>query len=206
MAWCFTALENTHRLGRKNFGCSCRGRRDLCITMSNHLVTPGYHIIPSHLVPQPIFVPFITVFHIHFGPHDSSLRKPLPLSSTSFLIKPLGRIIFRTDRQPLPLTRRFIRDLHNIHQLLLILNCKVDLVIIARAEIDLDVLVAPEKHDCAWVVDFVHGVEVGNGFVVDGIDDGEISNERGEFGEVFVLGGGLVGEWKESVRVMMKMY
>jgi hypothetical protein len=66
--------------------------------------------------------------------------------------------------------------------------------------------VSPEEHDSARVVDFVHGVEVGNGFVVDGIDDGEIFNERGEFGEVFVLGGGLVGEWKESVRVVMKMY
>jgi hypothetical protein len=77
-------------------------------------------------------------------PHTSLLSPPPP-----HLIQPLGRIILGTNRQSLPLTRRLIRHLHNIHQLLLILNLKVYLVIVPRAKVDLNVLVPPEKHDCA---------------------------------------------------------
>lgn len=39
---------------------------------------------------------------------------------------------------------------------------KVDLIVIARAEINQNMLVAPEKHDGAWVPQFVHVIEVGD--------------------------------------------
>jgi hypothetical protein len=62
--------------------------------------------------------------------------------SRRFLVHPLCRVILRTDRQPLPLTRRLIRHLHDIHKLLLLRNREVDLVVISRAEVDLYVFVA----------------------------------------------------------------
>jgi hypothetical protein len=34
------------------------------------------------------------------------------------------------------------------------------LVVVARAEIDHDVLVPEKEHDCAWVVQLIHGIEV----------------------------------------------
>lgn len=50
-------------------------------------------------------------------------------------------------------------------------------------------LVTPEKHDRACVVQLVHGVEVWDEGRVDGVDDGEVFDERGGFEEVLVLGG-----------------
>lgn len=83
---------------------------------------------------------------------------PIP----ALLVHPLSAIILRTHHQSLPLTRTPIHRLHDINQLLLIANRKIDFIIIPRAKVNLHVPVAPEKHDRARVVDFVHGVEVGD--------------------------------------------
>jgi hypothetical protein len=104
------------------------------------------------------------------------------------LVKPLSAIILRTHRQPFPFTRRLIRHLHDIHQFLLIRNRKVNLVVVPRAKIDLDVFVAPEKHDRACVVQLVHCVEVWDSRIVHRVDDGEVLDDGGELEEVLVLG------------------
>lgn len=49
-------------------------------------------------------------------------------------------------------------------------------------------LVAPEEHDSALVVDFVHGVEVGDFGVVDEVDGGEVLHEVGGAVEDLVHG------------------
>lgn len=81
-------------------------------------------------------------------------------SSNLLLVCPLRRIIPRTNNQALALARPTIHGLQDINQLLLGANRKVDLVVISRAKVDLHVLVAPEEHDSARIIDFVHGVEV----------------------------------------------
>jgi len=61
------------------------------------------------------------------------------------------------------------------------------------------VLVAPEKHDRACVVQLVHGVEVPDQRRVDRVDDGEVLDQRRGFEEVFVLGGLVWGwEWRKD--------
>jgi hypothetical protein len=52
--------------------------------------------------------------------------------------------------------------------------------------------VPPEKHNSTRIINLVHGVEVWDGSVVDGVYDGEVFDEWGGFVEVFVLLGTLV--------------
>ena len=153
---------------------------DVCWDVMCSLSLQSHHVCPFyHRRIKCAFPPF---------------QPPHLTPSISHLIQPLRTIILRTNRQPLPFTRGPIRDLNNIHQLLLIRNLKVDLVVIPRPEIDLDVLVAPEKHDGAWVVELVHGVEVGHETGVDDVDYGVRGDEGGDFVEVFVLEEGRVSE------------
>ena len=46
--------------------------------------------------------------------------------------------------------------------------------------------VPKEKHDSAWVVELVHGVEVGDFLDVYDVEDGEILNGFGAFDKHFV--------------------
>lgn len=41
-----------------------------------------------------------------------------------------------------------------------------------------------EEHDCAWVVEFVHLIEVGHFFDVADVDDSEVFDAVGNFWEV----------------------
>ncbi len=50
----------------------------------------------------------------------------------------------------------------NVNQFLAVRQGPVDLVVVTRPQIDHDVLVAKEKHHRAWIVQFIHGSEVGH--------------------------------------------
>jgi len=86
----------------------------------------------------------------------------LPPPFSLRLIRPFSRVVPRTNNKSLALARSPIYRLQYINQLLLRPNRKVDLVVIARAKVNLHMLVSPEEHDGAGIVDFVHGVEVGD--------------------------------------------
>jgi hypothetical protein len=78
------------------------------------------------------------------------------------LVCPFSRVIPRTNNEPLAFARAPIDCFEYVNQLLLSADGKVDLVVVARAKVDLHVFVAPEEHDSTRIVDFVHGVEVWN--------------------------------------------
>jgi hypothetical protein len=86
---------------------------------------------------------------IHTIPHRVYLQAPaIPCPSHWYLlIHPLRTPILRTNRESLAFTRRLVRHLEHIDQVLLVRDGEVDLVVVARAEVDLDVFVSPEKHD-----------------------------------------------------------
>jgi hypothetical protein len=48
------------------------------------------------------------------------------------------------------------------------------LVVVACAEIDHDVLVPEEEHDCAWVVQLIHGIEVWHLRDIHYVDDSKV--------------------------------
>lgn len=49
-----------------------------------------------------------------------------------------------------------VYDLNHVNQLLFAANEKVDLVVVARAGVDHDMLVAPKEHERTWIIEFVH--------------------------------------------------
>jgi hypothetical protein len=116
-----------------------------------------------------------------------SLLTPLPRIA---LIKPLCRIILWAYRQSFPFTRCLIRDLHDVNQLLLFCDCKINLIVVACAKVDLNMLVAPEKHDGTWIIELIHGVEIRHQGVIDSVDYGKVFNHIGNLVEVFILGEG----------------
>lgn len=67
----------------------------------------------------------------------------------------LGRVILRWDHKTSSLTGPSVDRLQDVNHLLLVLQGPVDFVVVAGAKIDHYVLVAEEKHHCAWVVQLI---------------------------------------------------
>ena len=74
----------------------------------------------------------------------------------------LCRVVLWRDHETPTLPGAPVDGLHDVHHLLLVLHGPVDLVVVSRAQVDHDVLVAEEEHDGARVVQLVHLVEVGD--------------------------------------------
>lgn len=53
-----------------------------------------------------------------------------------------------------------VNCLHNINEFLFVIHGPVNFVVISRPQINHDMLVAKEKHNCAWIIEFVHCVEI----------------------------------------------
>ncbi|CAN8008174.1 unnamed protein product, partial [Ixodes pacificus] len=85
----------------------------------------------------------------------------------------LCRVVLGGDDQTSALACPPVHGLYDVHHLLLVLQGPVDLVVVARAQVDHDVLVAEEEHDRAWVVQFVHLVEVRHLRDVHQVDGGK---------------------------------
>ncbi|CAN7949868.1 unnamed protein product, partial [Ixodes pacificus] len=91
----------------------------------------------------------------------------------------LCRVVLGGDDQTSALARPPVHGLYDVHHLLLVLQGPVDLVVVARAQVDHDVLVAEEEHDRAWVVQFVHLVEVRHLRDVHQVDGGKVLDLHG---------------------------
>lgn len=66
---------------------------------------------------------------------------PVPSLSLPASVEPLGRVILGRHHETLPLARAPIHRLDDIDELVFAVNRKVDLVVIPRAEVDLNVFV-----------------------------------------------------------------
>ena len=66
------------------------------------------------------------------------------------------RVVFRRVDQTAALLAAAVDNLDDVDEVLLVFNDKVDLVVVAGAEVDHHVFVAPEEHHGASVVEFVH--------------------------------------------------
>lgn len=65
-------------------------------------------------------------------------------------------VVHRRHHQTAAFSRAPVHNLDNVDQLLLVGYCKVDLVVVARAQVDHHVLIPPKEHDRTRVVEFVH--------------------------------------------------
>jgi hypothetical protein len=72
-----------------------------------------------------------------------------------FLIAIFCGIIFGRYHQTSTFSRASVYCLDNINHLLLILQCPVYFIVVASAQIDHDVLISEEEHDCARIVQLV---------------------------------------------------
>ena len=78
-------------------------------------------------------------------------------------------------RRPAPfLSLPPVHSLHYIHHLLRVLQGPVDLVVVACAKINHDVLVAVEEHEGARVIQLVHLIEVRNLCDVHQVDSSKV--------------------------------
>ena len=99
----------------------------------------------------------------------------------------MRRVILRTHDQTSSFLCTSIDDLDDIYQVLLVIDVKIELVVISSAEITHHMFIPPEEHDCTYVVELVHLVEVLNLGVVACVDDGKVSDLVGDFVEHLVL-------------------
>jgi hypothetical protein len=104
-----------------------------------------------------------------------------------YLIPIPRRVILRTDHQTPPFLRPSIYRLQNIHQLALILQHPIQLIVISGTKITHHMLIAEEEHDRHGIVEFVHGLEVRHLVQVAEIDGREVLDTVGDFVQDFVL-------------------
>ncbi len=81
-------------------------------------------------------------------------------SLASRLVSVLGGVIFGGHNETPPLSSTSVHSLNNVHHLLWVFQCPVNLVVVTRPQIDHDVFITKEEHHCTWVVEFVHFIEV----------------------------------------------
>jgi hypothetical protein len=103
------------------------------------------------------------------------------------LVAVSGGVVLGTDDQTAALLGALIDGLADVDELLLVLEDKVELVVVTGAQIDHHVLVAEEPHDGAGVVQLVHLVEVGHLVNVAQVDDAEILDALGDLVQHLVL-------------------
>ena len=77
------------------------------------------------------------------------------------LISVLCRVVLRRYHKTSALALR-VHDLHDIDEFLFIVHGPVDLVVVARSQVNHDVLISEEKHYCARIIKLIHRVEIGN--------------------------------------------
>ncbi len=78
------------------------------------------------------------------------------------LVSVFRGVVFGGDNETPPLPSTSVYSLNNVHHLLWIFQCPVNLVVVTSSQIDHDVFITIEEHDCTWVVELVHFVEVGH--------------------------------------------
>lgn len=53
-----------------------------------------------------------------------------------------------------------VHNFNNVNELLLVVHGPVDLVVVSSTQINHDMLIPEEKHDSAWVIQLIHGIEI----------------------------------------------
>ena len=96
------------------------------------------------------------------------------LDGCESLVAVFRRVVFRRNDKPAAFPRASIDGLNDVNHLEFVVKRPIDLIVVARAEIDHYVLVPEEKHDSTGVVELVHGVEIGHFRDVDHINRSKI--------------------------------
>lgn len=97
------------------------------------------------------------------------------------------RIVLRAHHKTPALLRSPVNRLQNIHQLTLILQHPVQLVIVSRTKITHHVFIPEEEHNRHGIVEFVHGLEVWHFVEIAEINRREVLHSVGDFVQDFVL-------------------
>lgn len=87
---------------------------------------------------------------------SSSKKRRLERPLDRLLVLVPCRVVFGGIDKTASLFAAAVDNFDNVDEVLLVFNDKVDFVVVAGAEIDHHVLVAPEEHHGAGVVEFVH--------------------------------------------------
>mmetsp|Transcript_43079 Transcript_43079/g.97981 ORF Transcript_43079/g.97981 Transcript_43079/m.97981 type:complete len:208 (+) Transcript_43079:118-741(+) len=98
----------------------------------------------------------------------------------------LGRVVLGRDDETPAFPGATVDNLHNVDELLLVLQRPVDLVVVTRPKIDHDVLVSEEEHDGGGVVKLVHGVEVRHLRDIHKVNDGKVLDLVGDVEKALV--------------------
>jgi hypothetical protein len=171
------------------------------VTYLNNLVSNSYHKTPSRAV-IPSISPDASIHNVYLNPNQGrSLPAVCPAIAsaaalcrdihrtltTSHLVPVPGRIILRTNHQTPPLLCSPIHRLQNIHQLALVLEHPVQLIVITRPKIAHHMLVTEEEHDGHRIVQFVHGLKVRHLVQVAQVDGRKVLDAVGDFVQDLVL-------------------
>lgn len=119
----------------------------------------------------------------YLSPHGINSRDHMFVS----LVSVSGRVILRTDHQTAPLLSTLVDGFADIDELLLVLENKVELVVVTGAQIDHHVFVAEEPHDGTGIVELVHLVEIGDLVNVAKVDNAEVLDALGDLVEDLIL-------------------
>jgi methyl coenzyme M reductase subunit C len=92
----------------------------------------------------------------------------------AFLVTVLGGVVLWSNHQTTAFPGAPVYGLHNVDELLLVLQGPVDLVVVSSPEINHDVLVPEEEHHCRRVVQLIHGVEIRDLCDVNKVDDRKV--------------------------------
>ncbi len=79
-----------------------------------------------------------------------------------FLVTVFCGVVFWWNDETAALASPSVDSFDDIRHLLAVLNGPIYFVIVACSQINHDVLVAKEEHDGAWIIQFVHFVEIWN--------------------------------------------
>lgn len=114
------------------------------------------------------------------GGFTSKFSSPnLPMFS-SLIAVPRG-VVLRTDDETTAFLGALVDGLTDIDKLLLVLENKVELVVVTGTQVDHHVLVTEKPHDSARVVELVHLVEIGYLVDITEVDDAEVLDLLGDF-------------------------
>ena len=83
-------------------------------------------------------------------------------------------IIFWRHDQTSSFPRPPVHSLYNINEFLHILHCPVNLIVVTRSQINHNVLISVEEHTSAWIIQFIHFIEVRHVWYVHQVDNGKV--------------------------------
>jgi hypothetical protein len=110
----------------------------------------------------------------------SQYPRPNSPMVSSLIAVPRG-VVLGTDDQTTTLLGTLVNGLADIDQFLLVLEDKVELVVITGTQVDHHVLVAEEPHDGTRVVELIHLVEIWYLIDIAEVDDAEVLDLFGNF-------------------------